>query len=332
MCLYGRSIKMDFNKNIYLKEQNKKIPTRNGYGDALVELGKRNKNVMVLCADLTDSTRVMKFKENFPGRFVEIGVAEQNLVTVASGLAAMGKVPFASSYAMFCPGRCWEQIRTTICYNNQNVKIIGAHAGVSVGPDGATHQALEDIAIMRSLPNMIVIVPADYEQTKKATKEIAKYVGPVYMRFAREKTPQMTTLKTPFKIGKAQIFREGKSISIIAAGPVVYECLVAAEMLKEKRIDAQVINCHTIKPLDQKTILSAAKKCKCILTVEEHQITGGLGGAVAEFLSEVYPTKIKRIGVKDHFGESGTPDELLKKFGFNAVNIYKEALKMLNKR
>jgi len=315
------------NKELNLTFPEKKIPTRNGYGDALVELGKKNKNVMVLCADLTESTRVDQFRKKFPKRFVEIGVAEQNLVTVASGLAAMGKIPFASSYAMFCPGRCWEQIRTTICYNNQNVKVIGAHAGISVGPDGATHQALEDIAIMRSLPNMIVIVPADYEQTKKATHAIARYKGPTYMRFARSKTGQMTSSKTPFKIGEAQILKHGKDLAIIGAGPVVYECLEAANMLENKGISAQVINCHTIKPLDKKTILAAAKKCRCVLTVEEAQITGGLGGAVSEFLSETYPTKIKRIGVKDHFGESGSPDELLKKFGFSSEHIFKEAFK-----
>jgi transketolase len=314
-------------KQLHLKCIEKKVPTRNGYGDALVELGKANKNIMVLCADLTESTRVEKFKEKFPKRFVQMGVAEQNLVTIASGLAAIGKIPFASSYAMFCPGRCWEQIRTTICYNNQNVKIIGAHAGVSVGPDGATHQALEDIAIMRALPNMVVVVPADYQQTKKATKAIAKFKGPTYMRFAREKTPQFTTLKTPFKIGEAQVLKEGKDVALIAAGPVVYECLVAAEMLQYKGINATVINSHTIKPLDEQTILNAAKKCKCIITVEEAQIIGGLGSAVTELLSEKYPCKVKRIGVKDHYGESGTPEELLKKFGFDANSIYKEILK-----
>jgi transketolase len=315
------------NKKLHLKCIEKKVPTRNGYGDALLELGKTNKNIMVLCADLSESTRVDKFKEKYPKRFVQVGVAEQNLVTVAAGLAAMGKTTFASSYAMFCPGRCWEQIRTTICYNNQNVKIVGAHAGVSVGPDGATHQALEDIAIMRSLPNMIVVLPADYQQTKKATKAIAKFKGPSYMRFARNKTAQFTTIKTPFKIGEAQVLKKGSDVCIIAAGPVVYECLIAAELLQNKKVSATIINSHTIKPLDQKTILSAAKKCKCIVTVEEAQIIGGLGGAVAELLSEKLPKKLKRIGVKDHFGESGSPDELLKKFGFDANSIYNEVLK-----
>ncbi|MBU0456639.1 MAG: transketolase family protein [Nanoarchaeota archaeon] len=305
------------------------IPTRNGYGDALVQIGVRNKNIVVLCADLTESIRVEKFREKFPERFVEVGVAEQNLVTIASGLAAVGKIPFASSYAMFCPGRCWEQIRTTICYNNQNVKIIGAHAGVSVGPDGATHQALEDIAIVRCIPNIIVIVPADYEQTKKATKAIAKHKGPAYLRLTREKTEQMTTIKTPFEIGKAQIWKDGKDIAFIAAGPVIHQCLTAAEMLEKKNIKAMVINSHTIKPLDEKTILAAAKKCKRIITVEEAQIIGGLGSAVTEFLSEAYPTKIKRIGVRDLFGESGDPDELLMKFGFSTKHIFDEAIKLM---
>ncbi len=321
----------NLNKQLFLNFNQEKVPTRNGYGDALLELGKTNKNIMVLCADLTESTRVEKFAQTYPKQFVEIGVAEQNLVTIASGLAAMDKTPFASSYAAFCPGRCWEQIRTTICYNNQNVKIIGAHAGISVGPDGATHQMLEDIALMRALPNMVVIVPADYNQTYHATKALAAHKGPAYMRFARDKTPQFTTRKTPFKIGEAQILKEGSDICLIGAGPVVYECLTAAALLQDKNINAMVINCHSIKPLDHKTILAAAKKCKIIITVEEAQITGGLGGAVTEYLSEIYPTHIKRIGVKDHFGESGEPIELLHKFGFSAEHIVQEAEKMVRK-
>lgn len=319
------------NKNLHLYFPEEKIPTRNGYGEALVELGKNNQNIMVLCADLTESTRVEQFQKKFPDRFIEIGVAEQNLVTVASGLAHLGKIPFASSYACFCPGRCWEQIRTTICYNNNNVKIIGAHAGISVGPDGATHQMLEDIALMRSLPNMVVIVPADYEQTKKATQALAEFTGPCYLRLAREKTSQLTSAKTPFQIGKAQILKEGTDIALIAAGPVLAETLQAALLLQQNNINALVINCHTIKPLDKTTILTAAKKCKFIVTIEEAQIAGGLGSAIAEYLSEVYPTKIKRIGVNDHFGESGNPDELMRKFGFSAQHIYQESKKMLRR-
>lgn len=314
-------------KEMDLNFKRDKVPTRDGYGDALLELGK-DKKIMVLCADLTESTRVEKFRAKFPSQFIEIGVAEQNLVTVASGLAHVGKIPFVSSYACFCPGRCWEQIRTTICYNNNNVKIIGAHAGISVGPDGATHQMLEDIALMRALPNMIVVVPADYEQTKKATKAIAVYNGPAYMRFAREKTEQMTSAKTPFEIGKAQILKEGDDLAIIGAGPLLYECLLAAGLLQERGVHAMVINCHTIKPLDKNTILNAARKCKRVLTVEEAQVNGGLGGAVAELLSEECPTKLKRIGVMDRFGESGEPEELIKKFGLSSEFIFKEAMRL----
>tara|TARA_Y100000310_G_C20659314_1_gene803798 strand:- start:746 stop:1717 length:972 start_codon:yes stop_codon:yes gene_type:complete len=316
------------NGKMHLNFARKKVPTRNGYGDALVQLGK-NRKYMVLCADLSDSTRVSKFAKKYPKQFVEIGVAEQNLVTVAAGLAHVGKVPFVSSYAMFCPGRCWEQIRTTICYNNQNVKVIGAHAGISVGPDGSTHQALEDIALMRSLPNMIVIVPADYEQTKKATHAIAKYKGPAYMRFARNATEQVTTSKTPFEIGKAQVFKQGKDVAIIAAGPLVYETLAAAAILKEKGISAMVVNCHTVKPLDKNTLVSAAKRCKRVVTVEEGQTYGGLGGAIAELLSEHYPVPIRRVAVNDRFGESGEPDELMKYFGLSRKNIVKEVLKII---
>ncbi len=318
------------NKRMKLSFGAKPVPTRNGYGDALVSLGK-NKNVMVCCADLSDSTRVSAFAKKYPKQFVEIGVAEQNLVTVGAGLAAVGKIPFVSSYAAFCPGRCWEQIRTTICYNDVNVKIIGAHAGISVGPDGATHQALEDIAIMRTLPNMIVVVPADYNQTYLATKAIAKFKGPAYMRFARSATEQFTTKKTPFTIGKAQVLKSGKDIVLIGAGPVVYECLEAARTLSMIGINAMVINSHTIKPLDVKTIVAAAKKCKKVITVEEAQITGGLGGAVAEALAENYPTAMQRIGVKDHYGESGEPKELLNKFGFSAKHITRVARKMCKK-
>jgi transketolase len=318
------------NSAMHLDFTKKKVPTRNGYGDALVRLGK-NRRYMVLCADLTDSTRVKKFKEMFPQQFLEIGVAEQNLVTVASGLAHVGKVPFVSSYTAFCPGRCWEQIRTTICYNNNNVKIIGAHAGISVGPDGATHQALEDIATMRSLPNMIVIVPADYEQTKKATMAIAKFKGPAYMRFARNDTEQMTTVRTPFEIGKAQVFKRGKDVVIVGAGPLVYESLAAAEILAEQGISAMVVNCHTVKPLDKNTLVAAAKKCGKVITVEEGQTYGGLGGAVAELLSERYPVPIRRVAVQDRYGESGEPEELMKEFGLSREHIVKEVLKLVKK-
>lgn len=309
-------------KNLYGKDI-EQVPTRNGYGLGLVELGKQNKNVVVLCADLTDSTRSAYFKEKFPKRFIEIGVAEQNLVTVASGLAAVGKIPFVSSYAMFCPGRCWEQIRTTICYNDRNVKIAGAHAGISVGPDGATHQALEDIALMRALPNMVVVVPCDANETKKATIAIGKTIKPSYVRFARDKTPVFTTARTPFKLGRAEIFKQGKDVAIIACGPMVYQALLAAKELKKQGINAMVVNNHTIKPLDKDTIVKAAKKTGAVVTIEEHQITGGLGGAVSECLSENYPVPIKIVGIKDRYGESGTPEELLKEFGLTYKNVIK---------
>ncbi len=314
------------NKKIHLvKDLDKaeKIPTRNGYGEGLVFLGEKNPNVVVLCADLKESTRSQAFAERFPKRFIEVGVAEQNLATISTGMAAMGKIPFISSYAVFSPGRNWEQIRTTIAYNLQNVKIAGAHAGISVGPDGATHQALEDVAIMRALPNMTVIVPCDAIETKKATIASAYIKGPVYLRFAREKTPVITTEKTPFKIGRAEVFKEGKDIAIIAAGPLLYEALVAARELKKHRINAAVINSHTIKPLDKKTIIAVAKKTGAVVTVEEHQVTGGLGGAVAEFLSQKYPVPMRIIGVNDRFGESGAPDELLRKYGLTSDGIIK---------
>ena len=314
------------NTALHLDFSKDKVPTRNGYGDGLVELGTKNKNVVALCADLTESIRVEPFATKFPRRFFEMGVAEQNLVTVASGLAAVGKIPFASSYAAFCPGRCWEQIRTTICYNNQPVKIVGAHAGISVGPDGATHQALEDVALMRSLPNMIVVVPADYEQAKKATLAIADYKGPAYLRLTRSKTAQMTSARTPFRLGEAQVFKQGNDVAIIGAGPILQSCLEAAALLEREGIHARVINCHTIKPLDEKIILRAAKECKRVVTVEEHQITGGLGGAVAEFLGEHFPVPLRRIGVQDRFGESGEPDELMKVFKLDATAIVKACL------
>lgn len=304
------------------------VPTRNGYGQGLVELGRKDKNVVVLCADLTDSTRSSYFKKEFPDRFIEVGVAEQNLVTLASGLAAVGKLPFVSSYAMFCPGRCWEQIRTTICYNDRPVIIAGAHAGISVGPDGATHQAIEDIGIMRALPNMRVVVPCDVIETKKATIALGKLKKPSYIRFARNKTPVFTTEKTPFKIGRAEVISEGSDVALIACGPLVYQALIAAKELKKKKISCTVVNNHTIKPLDERTILKVAKKCGRIVTIEEHQVMTGMGSAIAEFLSQKYPVKMKFIGINDVFGESGNPDKLLDYFGLTAKHIVKNCEKV----
>jgi len=305
------------------------VPSRNGFGEGLVVAGEENPNVVALCADLTESTRIEDFKKKFPERFFEVGVAEQNLVTVASGLAAVGKVPFTSSYATFSPGRNWEQIRTTICYNDQPVKIIGSHAGISVGPDGATHQALEDMAIMRALPNMVVICPADSIEAKKATIAMAKNDKPTYMRLGREKTPVMTTDQSPFEIGQAEVLTEGNDVAIIACGQMVYYGLLTAEELKKSNINVRVINCHTIKPLDKKTILSAAEECRAIVTAEEHQVHGGLGSAISELVSQHFPVPMKIIGIEDHYGESGQQAELLEKFGLTKEALQKAVTSVL---
>jgi transketolase len=296
-------------------------PTRAGFGRGLKAAGQANELVVALCADLTDSTKMSEFKEAFPNRFVEIGVAEQNLVTVASGMARAGKIPFTSSYAAFSPGRNWEQIRTTIALNDQPVKIVGSHAGVSVGPDGATHQMLEDIALMRVLPNMVVVAPGDAVEAEKATRAIAENGKPSYIRLAREKTPIFSTDKSPFEIGKAYVLREGGDVSLLGTGTMSYQLLVAAEKLKEHGIDAEVVHVPTIKPLDDETILASVKKTGRAVTVEEAQVKGGFGGAVAELLSEELPTPMKRIGMQDRYGESGTPDELLEHFGLTGAKI-----------
>ena len=296
-------------------------PNRNGYGDGLKEAGEADARVVALSADLTSSTKTNVFAEAFPQRFVQVGIAEQSMASVAAGMAAMGKIPFFASYAAFSPGRNWEQIRTTIAYNGTNVKIIGAHAGVSVGPDGATHQALEDIATMRIIPRMVVIAPCDYHEAKKATLAMAKYVGPAYMRLAREASPTITTPATPFIIGKANLMKDGKDAVIIACGIMVAEALAAAEVLKKDGIDAAVINMHTIKPLDKEAIVLWAKKTGAIVTAEEHQLIGGLGSAVSEVLSMEFPVPMEMIGVKDSFGESGEPEELMEKYGLKAWHI-----------
>jgi len=296
-------------------------PNRKGFGRGLKAAGVAHKNVVALCADLTESTQMHMFRDEFPDRFIEVGIAEQNLVTLSSGMAAMGKIPFCASYAAFNPGRCWEQIRTTVCLSNQPVKIIGAHAGVSVGPDGATHQMLEDIALMRVLPNMVVIAPCDSQEAEKATVAMSEDSRPNYMRLAREKTAVFTTENTPFEIGKAQVFHEGSDVTIVATGTMTYQAMVAAQSLNKDGISAEVIHCATIKPLDEATILKSARKTGRVITVEEAQIAGGLGGAVAEILSEHHPVPLKRIGIKDHFGESGSPDELLRAFGLTHTHI-----------
>lgn len=305
----------------FLKDKLEEEPIRKGFGRGLLKAGQINENVVAACADLTDSTQMSLFAKEFPDRYVEIGVAEQDLVTVGSGLAAMGKIPFVSSYAAFSPGRNWEQIRTTICLNDRPVKIIGSHAGVSVGPDGATHQMLEDIGLMRVLPNMVVIAPGDSVEAEKATLAMAADERPNYMRLAREGTPIFTTDKTPFEIGKAYVLNPGKDVTIIATGTMTFQALVAAELLYKDGIDAEVVHCPTIKPLDAATILGSVQKTKAVVTAEEGQVNGGLGGAIAELLGEHCPRPMRRVGMKDHFGESGDPKELLEHFGLTGKHI-----------
>lgn len=306
--------------------------SRDGYGNGLLKLGAKNNKVVALCCDLTESTRVEPFAKKYPHRYVEIGVSEQNMAGLAAGMAINGKIPFISSYAVFSPGRNWDQIRVSICYSNMNVKIQGAHAGISVGPDGATHQALEDIAITRVLPNMKVIVPADSVEGEKATIAAASIKGPVYLRFSRSKTPIVTEKKDPFKIGKANILKNGTDVCIIACGTMVYEALVAAEDLKEEGISAMVINNHTIKPMDEKTITAAAKKTGAIVTAEEHQIHGGLGSAVSEVIVKNFPVPMEMVGIQDTFGESGEPEQLLKKYGCTHKEIYFAAKKLIERK
>ena len=296
-------------------------PTRKGFGRGLLAAGKADENVVALCADLTDSTQMSLFKAEFPKRFVEIGVAEQNLVTVAAGMAAMGKVPFTSSYAAFSPGRNWEQIRTTICLNERPVKVVGSHAGISVGPDGATHQMLEDIALMRVLPHMVVVIPGDGIEAEKATQAVAKNDKPTYLRLAREATPIFTKADTPFEIGKAYVLREGSDVTLCGTGTMTYQCLVAAQLLEKDGISAEVVHVPTVKPLDEETILTSVKKTNLVVTVEEAQAAAGFGGAIAELLGEKHPAKLRRIGMEDRFGESGKPDELLEHFHLTGKHI-----------
>ncbi|MEE9322966.1 MAG: transketolase family protein [Candidatus Aenigmarchaeota archaeon] len=326
----GHNPDMHLAENLYGKVE--KIPTRNGYGDGLVELGKTNKNVVVLCADLSDSTRAQWFADKYPERFVEVGIAEQDMMGIAAGLAAVGKIPYVSTYGVFCTGRAWDQMRTTVAYGDFNVKIGGAHGGVSVGPDGATHQSLEEISLSRVLPNMKVIVPADYLETKKVTLESSKIHGPVMLRFGREKVPAITTENTPFKLGKAEVYRFGEDVSVFACGPMVYEALIAAKELEKKGIDVRVVNMHTIKPIDEKAIIDAAKETGGIVTAEEHQVAGGFGSAVAEVVVENYPVPVKRVGILNRFGESGDPDELMVEFNLKSTDIIKAIEGVMNRK
>lgn len=316
----------------FFTDRVERVPNRNGYGDGLKEAGTDDERIVALSADLTASTKTNVFAEAFPKRFIEVGVAEQSMASVASGMAAMGKIPFIASYAMFSPGRNWEQVRTTIAYNGANVKIVGAHAGVSVGPDGATHQAIEDIALTRVIPRMVVIAPCDANEARKAVRAAAKYVGPVYIRLSREATPVITTVGSPFEIGKAEVYLtrnrvHKRTAGIIATGTILAEAMLAGKRLNERGIGASVMNMATIKPLDTKALLSFAKEHDVIVTVEEHQRAGGLGSAVVEYLSAVLPKWIVRIGVDDEFGQSGEPDELLRHYGLDADSIVRETQK-----
>lgn len=296
-------------------------PIRAGFGRGLRIAGERNEQIVALCADLTESTQMHHFRDAFPERFIQIGVAEQNLVTVAAGLARAGKIPFASSYAAFSPGRNWEQIRTTATLNEQPVKIVGSHAGISVGPDGATHQMLEDIALMRVLPRMVVVAPGDSIEAEKATLAIADNNSPSYLRLAREKTPIFSTAESPFEIGRAYILREGGDVTLLGTGTMTYQLLLAADILSAKGVSAEVVHVPTIKPLDESTVLASIRKTGRAVSAEEAQIAGGFGGAIAELLSTSLPTPLRRFGVKDRFGESGAPVELLDHFGLTGERL-----------
>ena len=299
-----------------------KIPMRDGYGKALLKLIGNGKPVVALDADVAKSTRTVWVRDQYPEHFLDMGIAEQDMVGTASGLALGGIIPFASTYGVFLAGRAWDQMRTTVCYNNLNVKLAGAHAGISVGPDGATHQALEDVALMRVLPNMTVVVPCDAVETEKATLALAEREGPCYIRFGREAVPVITDEDSPFEIGKANVLRDGKDAVLFANGAMVYEGLEAAKQLAGEGIDLMVVNLHTVKPLDQEAVLAAARKTGRVITAEEHQAAGGMGSAVAECLAQPYPVPMRILGMQDGFGESGAPDELMKRYGFSSDAIY----------
>lgn len=317
-------------KNIY-KKNIKLKSTRDGFGEAMFELGKKNKDVVVVSADLAESTRVHHFAQQYPSRFVEVGVAEQNMMGIATGLALEGKIPFASSFGAFSPGRNWDQLRVSVCYSNANVKIIASHTGLSVGPDGASHQALEDIAITRCLPNLVVLAPSDFRETKLATIAAAKHRGPVYIRFARHKSPIINTNEAPFVIGKANVLISGEDVTIVSAGPILHEALLASQELYKYGIKAEVINSASIKPLDKTTIIRSVKKTKHLVTVEDHQVAGGLGSAIVEMLAENYPVPTKLIGVRDTFGESGNTYKLWDKYKISHPHIIHAVLKLVKK-
>ncbi len=301
--------------------QDQRKNCRDGFGEALVELGQKDHRVVVLTADLSESTRVNLFAKAFPDRFIDVGVAEQNLMGIAAGLASSGKIPFIASYGVFSPGRNWDQLRVSVCYSQHNVKVVGSHAGLSTGPDGATHQALEDIAITRVLPNLTVVSPCDYEETKKATLALAAMTGPAYIRFGREATAVMTTQDTTFELGKGYVLHPGSDVTVIGCGSILAHALAAAQVLARQSISAEVINTHTIKPFDQELLLSSVSKTGAVVTVEEHQCHGGLGSLVCEVLSEHCPLPVEMIGVDDTFGESGQPEELFTKYHLAITDI-----------
>lgn len=307
-------------------------PTRNGFGEGLVELGMKDERIVVLCADLTDSVRAGWFKARFPERFFSIGVAEQDMIGTAAGLSLEGKIPFVCSFGIFVTGRPWEQIRTSIAYMNLNVKLAGSHGGITVGADGATHQAIEELTLMRVLPHMTVVVPADYHEAKKATISSAYYPGPVYLRFTRNPVPIISSPDEEFVIGKAKVLQEGEDLTIIACGQMVAQALKAGSILKERGISARIVNLHTIKPIDRGTIIDSARKTGAILTVEEHLISGGMGSAIAEVLAEAHPVPMRLIGVRDRFGRSGEPEILLEAFGLTPEYIAREAGRLLKRK
>jgi transketolase len=307
-------------------------PTRKGYGQAVLDLGAESENVVVLTADLAESTQVLEFAEKYPKQFIECGVAEQNMMGVAAGLALYGKTAFISSYATFSPGRSWDQLRVSVCYSNANVKVAGHHTGLSVGPDGATHQALEDIAITRVLPNLIVEVPCDAIEARKTVVALGRISSPAYFRLGRAKSPVITTTSTPFEIGKAEIFRDGKDVAIIASGPVLYNGLLAAIELEKEGISVMVVNNHTIKPIDSATIIEAAKKCGAVVTLEEHQVMGGCGSAVCEVLAQNFPVPVEMVGMPNSFGESGQPEELIKKYGMDKDAVIAAIRRVLKRK
>jgi transketolase len=306
--------------------------TRSGFGEGLYELGKKNPNVVALCADLIGSLKMDAFVAEFPERFIQVGIAEANMIGIAAGLTIGGKIPFTGTFANFSTGRVYDQIRQSVAYSNKNVKICASHAGLTLGEDGATHQILEDIGLMKMLPNMVVINTCDFNQTKAATMAIADYTGPVYLRFGRPKVPNFTPKDQQFEIGKAVMLNEGADVSIFATGHLVWHAIEAGMQLAEKGIDCEIINIHTIKPLDKNAVIQSARKTKCVVTAEEHQMNGGLGDSIAQLLSREMPTPVEMVAVNDSFGESGTPEELMIKYGLSTANIIEAVYKVIKRK